>query len=489
MKNEELLSELERYKEQLTASEARAKKAEDDLRDSREKFAKAEQIASIGYWSFDLKTNEVNWSDGHFEIFGYRVGESKNYHKLFRDRVHPEDIDLIEPLVKKSIENNQPYSIDYRIVMPDRSIRHIHEEADKPATDSAGRRIKLFGIVQDITEHKNAEQALQVSEEKYRTIVETASEGICIIKDETSIIFTNKKFAEMLSYTQAEMMGENVYTFTDPEYHEILRDNLRSRRLGVKEQYDYKLRCKDGRIIWITASGSPLYTEKGEFLGSLAMVTDITDRKLADEQIKASLKEKEALLKEIHHRVKNNLQIISSLLSLQNSVTNDEKYRELLRDSQNRIKSMALLHELLYKSKDLSSINISEYINSLISYISRSYQHYSSHSSIHIDVEDIYLDIEKAINVGIIVTELISNSIKYAFPESMTGEIRVDLHRKGSAIILTISDNGIGLPEDLDIHNMPTLGLQLVEILAQQLEGTLEIDRAEKTSFTICFSD
>ena len=228
-----------------------------------------------------------------------------------------------------------------------------------------------------------------------------------------------------------------------------------------------------------------MYNDRGEITGIIGMLTDITDRKLANEQLKISLKEKEALLKEVHHRVKNNLQIITSLLSLQSNGIEDVRYANMIKDSQNRIKSMALVHELLYKSKDLSRIDISEYLNSLTTNISRSYSHSTGHVTLYTDIEEIRIDVDRAVPLGIIVTELVSNAYKYAFPEGMKGEIRVELHRKEKKIILVISDNGVGLPDCFQIEKTSTLGLQLVELLTQQIDGTLEIDNTNQTIFRV----
>jgi PAS domain S-box-containing protein len=305
------------------------------------------------------------------------------------------------------------------------------------------------------------------------------------VDNQARIAFINNKAADMLGYTMEEMLSHSVYEFVDPEYHPQLSKNLVTKRLGAKEQTNYKMRCKNGGIIWALSSSSPLYNDKGEITGLLVMLTDITDLKLADEQLKASLKEKDALLKEVHHRVKNNLQIISSLLNLQSVGVEDPRYLEMIRDSQNRIKSMALVHELLYKSKDLSNIDISEYLYSLIRNISRSYSHTSGSVAIRTEIEKIDMDIDNAVPVGIIVTELVSNAYKYAFLEGRAGEISVELRREAEKIVLTVSDNGIGLPEGFEIGKTGTLGLQLVEMLTQQIEGELEIEGGGRTVFRI----
>ena len=215
---------------------------------------------------------------------------------------------------------------------------------------------------------------------------------------------------------------------------------------------------------------------------------DITERKRTEEQIKASLREKEVLLKEIHHRVKNNMQVIISLLNLQSKHVKDKRDWEIFKDSQNRIKSMALIHDKLYQSKDLASINFAEYIENLARHLFNTYRVSSSAIKLVADIKDVPLDINTAIPCGLIINELISNSLKYAFPDGREGEIQIKLYAsKDDTFSLIVRDNGIGLPEDLDFRNTKSLGLQVVVALVEQLKGTIELDRSEGTAFKIVF--
>jgi len=221
-----------------------------------------------------------------------------------------------------------------------------------------------------------------------------------------------------------------------------------------------------------------------------ALQAEIAERMRAEEQIIASLNEKELLLKEIHHRVKNNLQVISSLLNLQLSHAKSEKVIETLRESQNRVKTMALIHEKLYKSKDLASIDFADYIQDLTSYLFGSYSN-SGNVRLNINVNHVRLGVDVAVPCGLVVNELVSNSLKHAFPVGREGsEICIDLYRTtDDKLLLTVGDNGIGLPEDMDFRNTESLGLQLVTTLVEQLEGTIEIDRSAGTAFKITFSN
>jgi PAS domain S-box-containing protein len=260
--------------------------------------------------------------------------------------------------------------------------------------------------------------------------------------------------------------------------------------------------------IWLEARGSILHDAGGHLAGRLVVLRDIGKRKRAEEDLKrsnealmgevaertraqaalsASLREKEVLLKEIHHRVKNNLQIISSLLSLQ-TANHDIDQTAALRESQDRIRSMALIHEKLYRSVDMARVDFRDYVEGLMAGLQRSYFP-GPGVRVFADVEGIVLDIDLAIPCGLIVNELVSNSLKYAFRDGRAGEIRVGLARNGQNYILTVSDNGPGLPPGVDFRNTPSLGLQLVNLLAGQLDGTVELDCSRGTRFKITFAE
>ena len=215
---------------------------------------------------------------------------------------------------------------------------------------------------------------------------------------------------------------------------------------------------------------------------------EISERKKAQEKINATLQEKLVLLREIHHRVKNNLQVISSLLNLQSGYIEDKKSLEIFRESQNRIRSMALIHEKLYQSKDLNRIEFSEYINSLTKDLFNSYNIDSRKISLKTDFKGIFLEIDTAILCGLIINELISNSLKHAFPEGKNGEVFISLHSEGKKHTLIFRDNGVGFPEGMDFRKSDSLGLKLVTTITEQLGGEIILNTGEQTEFKILFS-
>jgi two-component sensor histidine kinase len=234
---------------------------------------------------------------------------------------------------------------------------------------------------------------------------------------------------------------------------------------------------------------NPIFDENNQILGSVHIVHDDTERKKSEKLLEQSLKEKEMLLKEIHHRVKNNLMIISSLLNLQSRYLKDEESREIFKESQNRAKSMALIHQRLYESTDLKNIGFKEYITTLANELYRNYVKDPSRVSLELEIEDVNIDINNAIPLGLILNELITNAMKYAFPDDEKGIINVSFCKKGDKYILKVADNGKGFPKDLDYKKSDSLGLQLVTNLSYQINGEIELDRTEGTAFILTFTE
>jgi len=217
--------------------------------------------------------------------------------------------------------------------------------------------------------------------------------------------------------------------------------------------------------------------------------TNLLEKRYTEEDMQKSLKEKEVLLREIHHRVKNNMQIISSLLNLQVNYEEEEKVQQVLKDSQGRIKSMSMVHEKLYQSTSLSEINFGSYLKQLIKDIFFSYGISAEKIMPMLVAEDIYINLDTAIPLGLIVNELITNSIKHAFKGRDNGTLKITFQKIDDELILKVSDDGVGLGPDVDIDSSKTLGLKLVKNLAIQLDADLEIGRDKGTSFTFKFKE
>ena len=338
----------------------------------------------------------------------------------------------------------------------------------------------------EIKTRRKVEESLQKSESLYRTIFENTGTATLIIDKKNRLCLTNSEFERITGYSQEEVLEKTWQDLVDKESQKIIeelhkdmnRDYDHTPRTVEIKFIDKEGMVKDGFLIFTLIPGTE------DFLASLL---DMTQRKKDHELVKKSLKEKEVLLKEIHHRVKNNLMIISSLLNLQSHYIDDKEHLEIFRESQSRANSMALIHERLYKSSDLKSIDFGDYIQNLAREIFHSYSTTDSEINLIVDVEEVMLDIDNAIPLGLILNELLTNSMKYAFPQGESGEIKVKFSKKDKTYTLIVEDNGVGFPPRFDYKNTDSLGLQLINNLTAQISGELELDTTNGTCFKIEF--
>ncbi|NET46301.1 MAG: PAS domain S-box protein [Okeania sp. SIO2B3] len=375
-----------------------------------------------------------------------------------------------------------------------------------------GKALVSVGI--DISDRKQAEAmkskliaSLQESEKKFRSLYEATSDAV-ILLDKNGIIDCNLAALKMFGLNNKEEFYHHNLADFYPEYQQNGKkfDQLIKRYIvqaivkgnccfeWINQRAD---KSKFPTEVLLTAMKTGEYTQKKSSKKSTknivfqAVIRDITQRKRHEEQIKESLAEKEVLLKEIHHRVKNNLQVISSLLRLQSRYIQDERILEMLKESQNRVRSMALVHEHLYQSKDLSKVNFTEYISSLAAHLFQAYAVKARGVKLNLNVIPICLNIDTVVPCGLIINELVSNSLKYAFPEECQGEIFIEFDyddHDQNQFILKVADNGISFAQDLDYKKSGSLGLRLVCSLVRQLKGKIELINQVGTVFKITFS-
>ncbi len=340
------------------------RQAEEKIKTSQENLIKAQEIAKLGSWVWDIENNILEWSDEIYRIFGLSPQEFDATYEAFINSVHPDDRALVTQSVDAAVNDNKPYNIDHRIILPDGTERVVHEQAEV-LFDEDGNPVSMSGTVQDITE-----------------------------------------------------------------------------------------------------------------------------RKIAEQKIQKSLNEKEILLAEIHHRVKNNMAVISSLLRLQSTKVFANEDERMFMDSISRIRSMALVHEKLYRATDFTDIDFSEYLDSLIDEIMSTYNVSKSYISISVDIDKgLFLSIEISVPLGLLINELLVNAIKHAFPADTKGTINVSLqHVDDETAKLVIKDNGIGMSERINIEASDSLGLQIVNSLAHQLDGEISFECDKGTEFCIVFS-
>ena len=449
------------------------KKAEEALRDSEVRYRELVEKAGIAILIDDREGSFNYFNKNYAELFGYSEEEMKK--QSIQTIVHPDDVDRVMRFHKNRILGKKaPSRYEFRGIRKDGSTLYLEVNASKL---KEGNNIKgTRSYIWDITERKKAEEALQASEAFNFALFQHNPMEIIVVDYAGKIIKTN--LARRKSGDRWPNIGDVMYKDYAAK-HEIdmyaeLMESIRSKKTKDFPELKY-----GSKYLSIIIAPFPM--------GAIIISQDITKLKRAERQIMASLREKEILLQEIHHRVKNNMQVISSILNLQSRSIKSKKVLEIFKSSQDRVRSMALIHERLYQSKDFAKVDFSRYVQSLTGYLFNSYGIGSEAIRLTMDIKDISLWINSAIPCGLIINELVSNSLKYAFPDRKKGEIKIAMHPLNeNEIELTVSDNGIGIPKEVDIRHTKSLGLHLVTILAEdQLQGEIKLDRTRGTSFYI----
>jgi PAS domain S-box-containing protein len=467
--------------------------AEEAFMKSQERLALAHRIARIGDWELDLATMKLDWSDEVFSIFGVgRETFDGDYEQAFLSRVHPDDRKSVEETRMRVLESDKPVEVIHRYYRTDGEIRYLYQFGET-VRDEKGCPVKVVGTVQDVTELTVARQNLRKSEDMYRTIVDTAREGIWLIDEQGLTTYVNQRLCEILGFTADEMRGKIFLDFTHEDYARQASEGFEERKRGVLENNEIMLRHKDGHGVWINYSANPIYDDDGNFIAALAMITDVSGKKDSDEVIASSLREKQVMLEEIHHRVKNNMQLISSLMQLQAMKVSDESVKTLFDDSHSRILSMALVHENLYEAEDMSLVDFRDYLEKLISNLRNVYP--NEGLAIRLETGDIRLAIGRAIPLGLIVNELVTNAMRHAFPEGREGTIMVGLRRvegdgddfegnpQDTRYELVVQDDGIGYRR----RGKEGLGLELVDGLVRQIRGEIIFKNKKGTRVEVGF--
>jgi PAS domain S-box-containing protein len=336
-------------------------------------------------------------------------------------------------------------------------------------------------------EKRNLE--LSEAEAKFRALVEQSLTGIYIIQGDR-FVYVNPRMAEIFGRPAAELTGRSLFDFIVPEDRALAAEHIRRRLSGEVASVHYHLRMlhESGAVLHVEVHGS-----RAEYGGQpvvIGTLLDITERRQAEARIQAALREKEVLLKEIHHRVKNNLQVVSSLLRLQARSLKNPETVAAFEESCARVQSMALVHEKLYQSSSLSELDFGTYAESLVESLLQAYATDRARIRVRLELDKVRLELQQAIPCALLLNELVSNALKYAFPAGQPGELRIRLRADPAtdSVCLMVGDNGVGLPADLEPQRAETLGLQLVATLATQLRARLEVRRTHGTGYAITFS-
>ncbi|MGB9927007.1 MAG: PAS domain S-box protein [Methanosarcina sp.] len=571
-KLKETLDNLENIVQKRTAE---LENAYISLKESKERLAEAQRIAHIGNWERNLATGEIYWSEEMYRIFGLDSREFRTNYDIFLNHIHPEDKAYVNTAVKGALKGKS-FDIDYRIMRADGEERIIHARGEA-IFDNKKLPVLIRGTAQDITVRKKAEEKTQ----NLANIVEFSNDAIVTKSLKGLITSWNRGAEQIYGYSAEEILGKPISILEPPEFAgeiEKLTDRIKYKE-SVQQYETVRLR-KDGQKIPVSITLSPVFNSYGEFIAVSVISRDITKRKKAEE---ALAKIEAGRLKEIHHRIKNNLQVISSLLDLEvgkfdsRGCIKNSEVLEAFRESQDRVISIALIHEELYEGDGAETLNFSLYLQRLAENLFQTYKLGNSRDiNLNMELaENILFDMDTAVPLGLIVNELVSNSLKHAFPEKRKGEIQIKLCKsekpqkncfendgtekdaaenpglergimenigisnngiieddreankgikdtgignsgvedskiKGGRIenngiengiienkkkgltrttyCLSVSDNGIGIPETFDFENSDTLGIQLITLLVNQLDGELELKRGRGTEFIMEFT-
>lgn len=345
----------------------------------------------------------------------------------------------------------------------------------------------------EIKDRIKAELRLQEQFLRTKAILESSANTFLLTIDvEGNITSFNSQcknfFQQILNkeIKQKQNIVDVVETCLDEKRARLFRYLIRHVKEGTSHQFEFSIEGENRNEYWLEAYMNPILDTVGRIAEISLVAHDVTVKKKASIEIAESLKEKEVLLKEIHHRVKNNLQVISSILNLQGSFVDDEKTLNILQESRNRVRSMAIIHEYLYKTKDFSSINFGDYIKNLTHNLIASYQ-IGNNIQLDAEIGNVTVELDQAIPCGLLVNELITNALKYAWSENEKGIIKLVLKEEGNTVIIMLSDNGKGLPAEFDEIKSETLGLQLVSTLVEQLDGNLTVDTSNGTNYLLTF--
>ncbi|MBZ0264348.1 PAS domain S-box protein, partial [bacterium] len=400
-------------------------------------------------------------------------------------------------LIGEEFWNHFPNSLKYVLdpiferVLSEKVVETFEEYVEEKHSWMSGRVYPLTGgvsvILRDVSNRKFADELLHTREEEFRALAENAPDIIARYNRDFEYIYVNPIIENYLGIPHEEIIGKKNEDLYIPDHLcALFRDNMELTFNTAKNHIiEFDLPTPVG-LFYFETRYVPEYSRTGNIDSILAISRDLTDRHNAETQIRESLEEKEVLLREIHHRVKNNFQVISSLLDIQSYAVTDKEAAKVLLESRNRIRTIALVHEKLYQMDDLSKINYSDYLNSLV--FALLYAHHIDPESIRLemDFDPIYLPIGTAIPCSLLVNELVSNSLRHAFAGTKDGYLKISflrLNRKN--VKITIADNGPGLPADIDLNNAQTLGLKLVNMFVDQLDGALQFKHEGGTMFEI----
>ncbi len=480
-----LAQTLEAMRLSLKESTALRMQSYESLLASEERFRRIIDTAEEGIWIVDREWKTTYVNSRLERMLGYKAAEMLGRH------------------VGEFMDDEGRRDAQEKMVRRERLLRDTHElrlirkdgtelwaiVSSNPVESATGQIDGALSMLTDITDRREAQEALRRQEEYYRSLFENAMDIITLIAPDGTILFESPSVERIVGFKPEELVGLNGFNLIHPEDVEPTREIFERliRNPGKTEHGEFRFRHKNGSWRMLDAVGSNLLHVPA--IGAIVLnERDVTERHRAEERLRISLREKEILFREIHHRVKNNLQVISSLLDLQAGASENPEIIKVLRISGQRVKTMAMIHQKLYDRGDPARIMVNDYVEDLVHAIVEANRPDGS-VAVQCDVPAISLSINEAVPCGLILNELLSNCLEHAFAKGQKGNIKITIRpSRERTLSLLVEDDGVGLPEGVDIDKPASLGLTIVRTLVAQLGGMMEIQRGAGTRFHIVFS-
>jgi len=468
------------------------KKIESEIINSEKKYRELFENFSDAVIIVDENNITIDINEAGKALFEVEDNVGYNFYSFVSDKDKSIVIEKAKELRKEGMVRN--FEIE---IITEKGIKK-NIEMSSSAFYENGKFKGSRDVIRDISEKKKREKLLIQQSSTIQSIFENTSNVVIWTLDtKFNISSLNSEFIRIFKDRIGEsiQVGDNFFSkISDnlksykPELTNKMKIPYNRAQLGISQNFESVIYGLNGKQMIYETFLSPIKIKGKKKFDLACLAIDLTHKKEIELKLRKLLNEKEVLLKEVHHRVKNNLQVISSILNLQSSYVKDQMTLDILRESQNRIKAMSFIHESLYRSDDFSFVNFSSYINSLSSNLVQTYIIKHANINLELDLGDVNLNLDQAIPCGLIINELVSNSIKYAFPFNRQGKIQIELIKEDNKIYLKVSDNGVGLPDNLDVENTDTLGLQLVYILVSQLDGDIKVINKKGTTFLFNFT-
>ena len=452
----------------------------------------AVEASGAGLWDWNIATGKVFYSDASKRMIGYAPDEIGETPEEFWGRLHLEDRDSLRAAIMRCRDTpTEAFDEEFRLQHRDGTWRWMRSRGRALGTRPEGGALRVIGTQEDISSRREEERTLRRLVERLARAQQVGGVGVWETDLRTRDVYWSDHMHAMLgtdpaifSPTQDRFL-EFVHADDRVRLGRAIEGSVSTRALTSEE---YRILTCSGEYRSVLGNWQVVEDEQTGALRAVGTCLDITEAKRVEEALRVSLQEKNGLLMEVHHRVKNNLQVMASLLRLESGRAAEPATRLVLGDMQSRVRAMALLHETLYRSRTFARLNLGDYLKDLANQFFRA-QNHGGDVRLALDLAPVWLTINQAAPCGLLVNELLTNACKYGFPGGRSGEVRVALERLDSgAIRLTVADNGVGLPEDFEARREKSLGLHLVADLAKQLGGTLEMRSEKGASFAVTFT-